>query len=75
MVLKVVALEPTWLKIIADDQVAQEYSLDVGDTLSLGAQIQFSLLIGNAAGVQLTLDGKPVTVPGKSGQVVTLQLP
>ena len=75
MVLKLVAVEPTWLKIIADDQIPREYSLDVGDTLTLEAQDRFSLLIGNATGVQLTLNGSAVAVPGKSGQVVTLQLP
>lgn len=75
LVLKVAAVEPTWLKIIADDQKPQEYTLAVGDTLTLEARKQFSLLIGNAAGVQLTFNGNPVAVPGKSGQVVTLQLP
>ncbi len=73
--LKLVAVEPTWLKIIADDQVPQEYSMDTGDTLKLEAQDRFNLLIGNAAGVRLTFNGKPVAVPGKRGQVVTLQLP
>lgn len=75
LVLKLVAVEPTWLKIIADDQVPRQYSMDTGDTLMLEAQDRFSLLIGNAAGIQLTLNGNPVAVPGKSGQVVTLQLP
>ena len=75
MTLKLAAVEPTWLKIITDDQVPREYSMDVGDTLTLEARNRFSLLIGNATGVQLTLNGNPVPVPGKSGQVVTLQLP
>ena len=73
--LKLVAVEPTWLKIITDDQVPQEYSMGAGDTLRLEAHDRFNLLIGNATGVRLTFNGKPVAVPGKSGQVVTLQLP
>ncbi|MEJ2038519.1 MAG: DUF4115 domain-containing protein, partial [Desulfosarcinaceae bacterium] len=73
--LEIKAVEPTWLKIITDDQTPKEYNLDAGDSLDLEAKTRFSLLIGNAAGVQLTLNGKPVPVPGKSGQVVTLQLP
>jgi hypothetical protein len=33
------------------------------------------LLIGNAGGILLALNDQPVSVPGRSGQVVTLQLP
>jgi hypothetical protein len=35
----------------------------------------FNLLIGNAGGVELKLNGQPVEVFGKSGQVVNIQLP
>jgi hypothetical protein len=35
----------------------------------------FNLLIGNAGGISVQLNGQPVPVPGGSGQVVNLQLP
>ncbi len=75
MLLKIVGVDKTWLKILIDDQSVREYSLKSGDLLELEASSAYNLLIGNAAGVQITLNGKPVKVSGKSGQVVNLQLP
>ena len=75
MLLKIVGVDKTWLKILIDGQSAREYSLKSGDLLELEASSGYNLLIGNAAGVQVTLNGKPVEILGKSGQVVNLQLP
>jgi hypothetical protein len=49
--------------------------LKPGEKISLSAESRFNLLIGNAGGVRLNLNGKPVPVPGKSGQVVNVTLP
>ena len=68
-------VEDTWLKVIVDSLTTKEYSLAPGDTLELEADKGFNLLIGNAAGLKLTFNDDPVTIPGKSGQVVTIQLP
>jgi cytoskeleton protein RodZ len=69
------ANEATWLKIIADAEPAREILLQADETVAVEAVSAFNLLIGNAGGVDLTLNGQPVTVPGRTGQVVTLQLP
>ena len=74
-VLEIVCDEDTWLKIIVDDAPAEEYTLKPGDTLRLTANSNYNLLIGNAGGVSVQLDGHPVPVSGESGQVVNLQLP
>ena len=73
--LEIVCDEDTWLKIIVDDAPAEEYFLKPGDTLQLTAKSTYNLLIGNAGGVSVQLNGQPVAVPGKSGEVVNLQLP
>ena len=39
------------------------------------AKKKFSLVIGNAAGVELKLNGKPLGKLGENGQVVKLVLP
>ncbi|MBL7178810.1 MAG: RodZ domain-containing protein [Pseudomonadota bacterium] len=76
LLLKVVVVEDTWMRIIIDGQSTKEYSLKPGDLLELEASSGYNLLIGNAAGVQLTLNGKPVEkFLEKSGQVVTIQIP
>ncbi|MCP4747811.1 MAG: DUF4115 domain-containing protein [Desulfobacteraceae bacterium] len=73
--LKISAAEPTTIKVIIDDQVPDEYVMKAGDLLDLEAKKQFNILITNAAGVELTLNGESISVPGKSGQMVTMQLP
>jgi cytoskeleton protein RodZ len=73
--LHIQVVEETWLKVISDSLNTDEYSLAPGDTLDLAADKGFNLLIGNASGIELTFNETPVSIPGKSGQVVTLQLP
>lgn len=73
--LNVTVSEKTWLKVLVDDQEAMEYALNTGDRLDLEAAKSINLLIGNAGGVQLTLNNKPYPVPGKSGQVVNVVIP
>lgn len=75
LVLNIVAVDETWLKIIVDVHAPKEYSLKPSEQLTMEADQGFNLLIGNAAGVRLTLNGRPVPVQGKKGQVVTVQIP
>jgi cytoskeletal protein RodZ len=74
-VLKIRANEKTWLKVIIDDKEQSEYSLEAGDNLTLEADSGYNLLIGNAAGVGLLLNDNPISLQGKSGQVVNVQIP
>lgn len=75
LVLKVTAVEDTWLKIIVDEKEPSEHTLTSGQKLELEAATGFNLLIGNSAGLKITLNDKPVPLPGKSGEVVTINLP
>jgi len=75
LLLKVTALEDTWLKVIIDEKDSTEYSLSSGDNLELEAHSGYNLLIGNSGGLKITLNDKPVPIPGKSGEVVTIHLP
>jgi cytoskeletal protein RodZ len=73
--LKIIAKEKTWLKVIIDDKEQSEYSLEAGDKVALEADTGYNLLIGNAGGVELLLNDKPISLQGKSGQVVNVQIP
>ena len=75
LLLHVTAVEDTWLKVIMDEKGAILYNLNSGDQMELEAATGFNLLIGNAGGIKLTLNDKPVSNPGKSGEVVTIELP
>jgi cytoskeletal protein RodZ len=73
--LHVTAVEETWLKVIMDEKAPAEYYLKTGDQIDLEANSGYNLLIGNAGGLHITLNDKPVFIPGKSGDVVTIELP
>ena len=73
--LQITALEDTWLKVIVDETESREYNLKSGDAIQLEAKTGYNLLIGDAAGLKLELNQKPVSIPGESGQVVTMHLP
>jgi cytoskeletal protein RodZ len=75
LVLEMSAVESTWVKAIADGMAPREFSLKPDDRVTLEAREKFNLLIGNAGGIRLHLNGRQIQVPGKSGQVVTIQLP
>ncbi|UCH23758.1 MAG: DUF4115 domain-containing protein [Deltaproteobacteria bacterium] len=73
--LKIITIEETWIKVIIDNHARREYSLNPGDQIELGANSGYNLLIGNAGGIQLLLNDKPIELPGASGQVVNIQIP
>jgi cytoskeletal protein RodZ len=73
--LQITALENTWVKVIIDEKESTAYNLSSGDDIELEATSGYNLLIGNAGGIKITLNDKPVAIPGKSGQVVTIHLP
>jgi len=75
LLLQITARENTWIKVIIDEQESTEYNLNSGDDLKLEATTGYNLLIGDAGGIKITLNGKPVPIPGESGQVVTIHLP
>lgn len=73
--LTVTAQEESWIKVSIDQGTPSEHTLKAGGQVKLEGQNGFNLLIGNAGGIRLSLDGKPVQVPGKRGEVVNLHLP
>jgi len=73
--LQIDAVEDTLLKIIIDDSEPLEYSLHPMDHMELEASSKINLLVGNAAGVKILLNEKPVFIPGKSGDVAYIELP
>ena len=75
LLLSIITIETTWIKLIIDGRKPKEYSLEPGDRLELEASSGFNLLVGNATGVQLILNDKPIEVLGKRGQVVNIQIP
>ncbi len=65
----------TWMRVKIDDNEPREFIFEPGARLNWKAKKGFDLLIGNAGGVELSFDGKPLGPLGKIGQVVKLLLP
>jgi cytoskeleton protein RodZ len=66
------AIEETWVSLQVDDQLEKEMTFKPGDGISVQAANRIRMKLGNAGGVDLILNGKPMGKFGKSGEVVTL---
>ncbi len=68
--LSVKAKKDSWILYQLDNGVDSDIILKEGETKKLSATSKIVLTVGNAAGVELVLNGKPVPALGKEGQVV-----
>ena len=73
--LQVTAVEETWLKVLVDGKNARSYDLKPEDRLELEGTDNFNLMIGNATGLVIFLNGRPVQIYGSKGQIVSLKIP
>jgi cytoskeleton protein RodZ len=69
-ILIVRAQEPTWLSVRVDQKDPREVLLQPEDVVRFVAQTGFRVVVGNAGGVTLSLDGTPLPPLGRSGEVV-----
>lgn len=72
--LMITCQERTWVSVIIDDTEKKEFMLNPEDIILLNAKETFDLLIGNAGGLKLILDGKDVQLTGVSGEVKRIKL-
>jgi len=70
--LQLKAVEETWVSIRVNGQPEKEISLKPGESASYKALNRIELIVGNAGGVDLVLNEKPLERLGKSGEVVIL---
>ncbi|MFH1351935.1 MAG: helix-turn-helix domain-containing protein [Pseudomonadota bacterium] len=74
-VLKCFVKARTWVRIHVDGQGPKEFIFEPGSKPQWRAREGFSLIIGNAGGVEFDFDGEQILNLGKAGQVVRLSLP
>jgi cytoskeleton protein RodZ len=72
--LMIICQERTWVSVVIDDTEKKEFMLNPQDIIILNAKETYDLLIGNAGGVKLILDGKDVQSTGVSGEVKRIKL-
>jgi hypothetical protein len=69
-------LDKSWVQVVVDDgKNTSEVDMDEGDVKVYQAAKNFKVKIGNAGGVDIQYNGKPLGVLGVTGQVVELNLP
>ena len=68
------AHEATWVQVSVDGRAAFVGILHPNDTRSIAADDQVRILTGNAGGLDISLNGKPLDPIGPTGQVRTVRL-
>jgi cytoskeleton protein RodZ len=65
----------TWLSIAVDREPVKEYLFQPGETFRWTAEEGFDMVVGNAGGIEFSLNGSPIGDLGPAGKVVRLKLP
>ncbi len=73
--LMIACQERTWVRIIIDGTEKKEVMLNPEEVVMFTGKDRFDLLVGNAGGVKLFLDGKDTKFEGGSGEVKRITLP
>ncbi len=70
--LQLKAVEETWVSLQVNGQSEKEMTLKPGESISVQASDRIRMILGNAGGLDLILNGKSMEKFGKSGEVITL---
>ncbi len=73
--LKIEATEAAWVQVKADKMSAVQKLMQAGETMTTEAKERITVDLGNAGGVQITFQEKPLGSPGKRGEVMHLVYP
>jgi cytoskeleton protein RodZ len=65
-------IDKCWVSVNRDGNRVLAKELEPGDNPSFAADQRFFIILGNAGGVRMTLNGKPAKSLGDSGEVVRL---
>ena len=74
LALEVEILEPTWIKISTDGTPVLNRELPPGTTKRYTAQNSINVVVGNAGGISMKVNDKPLRPLGRSGQVKSLTI-
>jgi cytoskeleton protein RodZ len=71
---ELVVAEPVWVSVERDGHAIYQGELQPNEIRTLAANNEIILKLGNAGGLTILLNGKPIPSPGPKGQVRTVQL-
>jgi hypothetical protein len=67
------ALEPSWVAVYVDDKQTLSKVLETDQTTAIDSAGKVRVRVGNAGGVEITANGKPLGRLGNKGQVRTIE--
>lgn len=70
LVLRVYAVEKTWMRLDIDEETSQEAMIEAGQSQSWQSKEQFSLTIGNVRGVRVFLNDQELDLPETRSNVL-----
>jgi cytoskeleton protein RodZ len=70
LVLRVQALEETWMRVDIDDESRREALIQAGENIEWKANKQFSLTLGNLKGVRVLLNDRELDLPATRSNVL-----
>lgn len=74
LLLKITGLSRTWIRVTTDKDQQSEFTLQINESRVITADSLFNLLIGNAGGIKLELNNKPLDLVGKSGEIKSIHI-
>jgi cytoskeleton protein RodZ len=72
--LTIKAVDTTWIRILLDDSSTEEFILFPGSQKLMKAANNYKIVFGNASGVQLFLNEKPLSFVSKGSSVQRVQI-
>ena len=72
--LRINAIDTSWMRVMIDNKFNDEFTLSPSLSKSFRAKSNFSILIGNAGGVELVLNGKKLPKIGKIGEIKNIKV-
>jgi len=72
--MEIVAKDPCWISVDVDGQPSSRRLMEPGEELVFDAVERLFILIGNAGGVQMKLNGDPTKPLGKTGEVIKMNI-
>ena len=72
--LEIRATDKCWISITRDGNPVLQKTMQPGEIQSFKAAEKFLIVLGNAGGVQLKINGKPAKPLGKPGEVIKVQI-
>jgi len=71
---ELVVAEPVWVSVRRDGRSIYQGELKANEIRTVAANTEITLRLGNAGGLTIVLNGKPIPSPGPRGQIRTVQL-